>query len=165
MEKRAVTTDMRWQEFESDLNAPPIMNRSASVVWEGNLRDGIGAMSTESGVLFNTPYSFRTRFEEGIGTNPDELIAASLGGCFSMALSHELELAGLHSERIETTATATLEELAAGWTLTRVQLDVRAKVPHATQGHFIDAALAAKTKCPIARLLNANISMNARLDS
>ena len=122
-------------------------------------------MSTESGVLFNTQYSFRTRFDEGIGTNPDELIAASLGGCFSMALSNELELAGLHSERIETTATATLEELAAGWTLTRIQLDVRAKVPGAAQSHFIDAALAAKTKCPMARLLNANISMNARLDT
>ncbi len=141
------------------------MNRSASVVWEGSLRDGIGTMSTESGVLFNTRYSFRTRFEEGIGTNPDELIAASLGGCFSMALSHELELAGLRSERIETTATATLEELAAGWTLTRLQLDVHAKVPCATQSDFIDAALAAKTKCPMARLLNANISMNARLDT
>jgi osmotically inducible protein OsmC len=140
------------------------MNRKASVVWEGNLREGFGAMSTESGVLFNTQYSFRTRFDEGIGTNPDELIAASVGGCFSMALSNELELAGLHSERIETTATATLEELAAGWTLTRVQLDVRAKVPHATQSDFIDAALAAKTKCPMARLLNANISMNAHLD-
>lgn len=155
---------MRRWEFESDLSAPPNMNRSASVVWEGNLRDGVGAVSTESGVLFNTPYSFGTRLGEGIGTNPDELIAASLGGCFSMALSNELELAGLHSERIETIATATLEELAAGWTLTRVQLDVRAKVPHATQSHFIDAALAAKTKCPMARLLNANISMNARLD-
>jgi len=121
-------------------------------------------MSTESGVLFHTPYSFGTRFHEGIGTNPDELIAASLCGCFSMALSYELELAGLHSERIETMATATLEELAAGWTLTRVQLDVHAKVPRATQDHFIDAALAAKTKCPMARLLNANISMNAHLE-
>jgi len=122
-------------------------------------------MSTESGVLFNTQYSFRTRFDEGIGTNPDELIAASLGGCFSMALSNELELSGLHPERIDTTATATLEELAAGWTLTRIQLDVQARVPHATQVHFIDAALAAKTKCPMARLLNTNISMNARLDT
>ena len=122
-------------------------------------------MSTESGVLFNTQYSFRTRFEEGIGTNPDELIAASLGGCFSMALSHELERAGLHSEHIKTTATATLEEFAAGWTLTRVQLDVRAKVPRATQADFIDAALAAKANCPMARLLDTNISMNAHLDN
>ena len=156
---------MRRQEFGSDLRPMQSMNRKASVTWEGHLRDGFGAMSTESGVLFNTQYSFRTRFAEGIGTNPDELIAASLGGCFSMALSHELELAGLQSERIETTATATLEELEAGWTLTRVQLDVQAKVPGANQSHFIDAALAAKTKCPIARLLNANISMNARLET
>jgi osmotically inducible protein OsmC len=156
---------MRRQEFGSDRRPMQRMNRKASVIWEGNLREGLGAMSTESGVLFNTPYSFRTRFDEGIGTTPDELIAASLGGCFSMALSNELELAGLHSERIETTATATLEELAAGWTLTRVQLDVRAKVPHATQSLFIDAALAAKTKCPVARLLKANISMNARLET
>ena len=121
-------------------------------------------MCTESGVLFDTQYSFRTRFDEGIGTNPDELIAASLGGCFSMSLSNELELCGLHPERIDTTATATLEQLVAGWTLTRIQLDVRARVPHATQSSFIDAALAAKTKCPMARLLNTNISMTARLD-
>lgn len=156
---------MRRQESAPDLRPKQSMNRKASVIWEGNLRDGSGAMSTESGVLFNTPYSFRTRLDEGLGTNPDELIAASLGGCFSMALSDELELAGLHSERIETTATATLEELPAGWTLTRLQLDVRAKVPGAAQSHFIDAALAAKTKCPISRLLNANISMNARLET
>ncbi len=156
---------MRRQEFASDLRPKQSMNRKASVIWQGNLREGSGAMSTESGVLFNTPYSYRTRFDEGIGTNPDELIAASLGGCFSMALSDELELAGLHSERIETTATATLEELPAGWTLTRVQLDVRAKVPGAAQSLFIDAALAAKTKCSISRLLNTNISMNARLET
>jgi osmotically inducible protein OsmC len=116
-------------------------------------------------VLNDTQYSFRTRFEKGIGTNPDELIAASLGGCFSMALSNELALSGLHPERIETTAIATLEELKAGWTLTRIQLDVRAKVPNATQNDFIDAALAAKTKCPVARLLKTNISMTATLDA
>jgi osmotically inducible protein OsmC len=122
-------------------------------------------MSTESGVLDDTQYSFRTRFDKGIGTNPDELIAASLCGCFSMALSNELGLSGLHPERIETTAIATLEELKAGWTLTRIQLDVRAKVPNATQNDFIDAALAAKTKCPVARLLKTNISMTATLDA
>jgi lipoyl-dependent peroxiredoxin len=141
------------------------VNRKASVIWKGKLRDGTGTMSTESGVLNDTQYSFRTRFEKGIGTNPDELIAASLGGCFSMALSNELGLSGLHPERIETTAIATLEELKAGWTLTRIQLDVRAKVPNATQNDFIDAALAAKTKCPVARLLKTNISMTATLDA
>ena len=128
------------------------------------MREGNGTMSTESGVLKHTQFSFRTRFKHGIGTNPDELIAASLGGCFSMALSNELGLSGLHAEQIDTTAVATLEELKAGWTLTRVQLDVRARVPNATQNEFIDAALLAKT-CPIARLLNTNICMTATLDS
>jgi osmotically inducible protein OsmC len=139
------------------------MNRKASVVWKGTLREGTGTMTTESGVLSDTQYSFRTRFAEGIGTNPDELIAASLGGCFSMFLSNELGLSGFHPEHIETTATATLEDLAAGWTLTHIQLDVRANVPDASQTRFMEAALAAKTKCPVARLLNTNISMTASL--
>jgi osmotically inducible protein OsmC len=139
------------------------MDRNASVVWEGTLREGAGTITTESGVLSNTQYSFGGRFREGIGTNPDELIAASLGGCFSMALSNELGISGFHPERIETTATATLEDLAAGWTLTHIQLDVRAKVPDASQPRFMEAALAAKTKCPVARLLNTNISMTASL--
>jgi lipoyl-dependent peroxiredoxin len=140
------------------------MNRKASVVWKGTLREGTGRMTTESGVLSDTQYSFRTRFAEGIGTNPDELIAASLSGCFSMALSNELGLSGLHPQSIETTATATLEDLTAGWTVTHVQLDVHANVPDASQARFMDAALAAKTKCPIARLLNTTISMAASLD-
>ena len=121
-------------------------------------------MTTESGVISDTQYSFRTRFEEGIGTNPDELIAAALGGCFTMALSNELGLSGFHPEHIETTATATMEELARGWTLTRIQLDVHAQVPVASQAEFMTAAVAAKTNCPIARLLNANISMTTRLN-
>ncbi len=121
-------------------------------------------MTTESGVLAKTQYSYRTSFPEGIGTNPDELIAASLSGCFSMTLSNELGLSGLHPQSIETTATATLEDLAAGWTVTHVQLDVHASVPDASQARFMDAALAAKTKCPIARLLNTTISMAASLD-
>ena len=139
------------------------MNRKASVVWKGTLREGTGTMTTESGMLSDTQYSFRTRFTEGIGTNPDELIAASLGGCFSMFLSNELGLSGFHPQHIETTATATLEDLVAGWTLTHIQLDVRANVPDASQAHFMEAALAAKTKCPVARLLNTNVSMTASL--
>jgi len=121
-------------------------------------------MSTESGVLAETQYSFRTRFLEGIGTNPDELIAASLGGCFSMALANELGLSGFHPERIDTNATATLENLAAGWTMTRIQLDVHAHVPTLSQSEFMTAAVAAKTKCPISRLLNTNISMTTTLN-
>ena len=140
------------------------MNRNASAVWKGTLHEGEGKLTTESGVLSKTQYSYRTSFVEGIGTNPDELIAASLGGCFSMALSNELGLSGLHPRRIETTATATLEDLAAGWTVTHIQLDVHASVPDASQARFMDAALAAKTNCPIARLLNTTISMSASLD-
>lgn len=121
-------------------------------------------MTTESGILSETQYSYRKSFADGIGTNPDELMAASLGGCFSMALSHELGLSGLHPKSIETTATATLEDLAAGWTVTQIQLDVHANVPGASQARFIDAAIAAKTNCPIARLLKTNISMTATLD-
>lgn len=139
------------------------MNRQASAIWKGSLRDGTGTMSTESGVLKDTQYSFREGFDKGIGTNPDELIAASFAGCFSMALSQELGLLGLHPGRIETTAIATLEEVKTGWRLTRIHLDVRATVPNATQNNFIDASLAAKTKCPGWRLLKPNISMTATL--
>jgi len=140
------------------------MNRNASAVWKGNLRQGAGTLSTESGVLSETQYSYRKSFDEGIGTNPDELIAASLGGCFSMALSNELGLSGFHPKSIETTATATLEDLTEGWTVTHIQLDVHANVPDASRARFMDAALAAKTKCPIARLLKTTISMAASLE-
>lgn len=140
------------------------MNRNASAIWNGSLQEGAGSLTTESGVLKETQYSFRTRFAQGKGTNPDELIAASIGGCFTMALSNELGLSGFAPERIETTATATLEDLAAGWTVTNIQLDVRATVPDVSQSDFMAAALAAKTKCPIARLLRANINMTASLN-
>jgi len=140
------------------------VNRIASALWKGTLHEGEGTLTSESGVLSDTQYSYQTRFTEGIGTNPDELVAASLSGCFSMALSNELGLSGLHPKSIKTTATATLEDLAEGWTLTHMQLDVHAKVPDASQARFMDAALAAKTNCPIARLLKTNISMTAILD-
>lgn len=142
----------------------PFMNRNASAVWKGNLHEGEGTLTTESGVLLETQYSYQTSFPQGVGTNPDELMAASLGGCFTMALSNELGLSGFHPESIETTATATLEDLAAGWTVTHMQLDVHARVPDASQGRFMDAAVAAKTNCPMARLLKTNISMTATLD-
>ncbi len=140
------------------------MNRNASALWKGSLHQGEGTLTTESGVLSETQYSSRTRFVDGIGTNPDELIAASLSGCFSMALSNALSLSGLHPKSIKTTATATLEDLAEGWTLTHMQLDVHANVPDASQARFMDAALTAKTNCPIGRLLKTNISMTATLD-
>lgn len=141
------------------------VNRKASAIWKGKLRNGAGTITTESGVLSETQYSFRTRFARGIGTNPDELIAASLGGCFTMALSNELGIAGFAAERIDASATAILEELAGGWTMTQIQLDISARVPGATKSDFIAAALAAKANCPIGRLLNANISMTATLSS
>ncbi|MEP6601818.1 MAG: OsmC family protein [Nitrospirota bacterium] len=140
------------------------MNRHASVVWKGRLREGSGTMSTESGVLIDTQYSFSTRFADGIGTNPDELIAASLSGCFSMALANELGLSGFDPQRIQTTATATMEKMPVGWALTRIHLDVHAQVGGASQDDFMTAAAAAKTNCPVARLLNTNISMTAALN-
>jgi osmotically inducible protein OsmC len=140
------------------------VNRKASIIWNGTLREGDGTMTTDSGVLSATQYSFRTRFAEGVGTNPDELIAASLGGCFSMALSNELGLSGFHPERIETTATAILESLATGWAITRIQLDVHAIVPDASTSAFMEAALLAKINCPISRLLNTTIGMAASLN-
>lgn len=122
-------------------------------------------MSTESGVLNDMQYSFRTRFlNDEKGTNPDELIAASLGGCFAMALANELSLSGFHPEKIEARASATMENLPAGWTMTRIQLDVNADVPGVTHAEFMSAAMVAKTTCPVARLLNTNISMTASLN-
>jgi osmotically inducible protein OsmC len=142
-----------------------IMKRKASAVWQGGLRDGKGALTTDSGVLSNTQYSFSTRFEEGIGTNPEELIAAAHAGCFSMALSGQLGNAGLTAESITTTATVTMEKTDAGFTITESHLDVTARVPGASQEAFETAANNAKAGCPISRLLNARITMTATLAS
>ena len=141
------------------------MKRNASAVWRGGLKDGKGTIATDSGVLDNAQYSFSTRFEEGKGTNPEELIAAAHAGCFSMALSGQLGNAGLTAESINTTASVTLEKTDAGFTITKVQLDVRAKVPGATQEAFNTAANNAKAGCPVSRLLKAEITMNAKLES
>jgi len=140
------------------------MQRKASAVWQGNLKAGKGTISTQSGVLSNTQYSFSTRFENGVGTNPEELIAAAHAGCFSMAFSAQLGEAGLTPDRIETTATVTLEKNAAGFEVTSSHLDVRAKIPGATQEAFDTAANNAKAGCPISRLLNAKITMKASLE-
>ena len=141
------------------------MKRTASAVWQGNLKDGKGTISTESGVLERTAYSFSTRFENGRGTNPEELIAAAHAGCFSMALSAELGNASLTPESIRTTAALTMERLEAGWTVTRIHLDVLAKIPGADAAKFDASANAAKAGCPISRLLNATITMAARLEA
>jgi len=139
------------------------MKRSASAVWQGNLKEGKGTISTESGVLSQTQYSFSTRFENGRGTNPEELIAAAHAGCFSMALSAELGKANITADSIQTTANLTMERIDAGWTVTAIHLDVNARVPGADKGKFEAAANAAKAGCPISRLLNAKITMDARL--
>lgn len=141
------------------------MKRKASAVWQGGLKDGKGSISTDSGVLSDTQYSFSTRFEDGIGTNPEELIAAAHAGCFSMALSGQLGAAGLTAESIDTTATITLEKTDAGFTITESHLDVTVKIPGASQEAFETAANNAKAGCPISRLLNTKITMNARLEA
>ena len=141
------------------------MKRNASAVWNGGLKDGKGAISTDSGVLSNTQYSFSTRFEDGIGTNPEELIAAAHAGCFSMALSGQLGQAGLTADSIKTTASVILEKTDSGFAITKVHLDVTAKVPGADQQAFETAANNAKAGCPVSKLLKAEITMEAKLES
>lgn len=140
------------------------MQRTASALWTGGLKDGQGKLSTASGVLKDAQYSFGTRFEEGQGTNPEELIAAAHAGCFSMALSAEVGKAGKTPERIETEAAVTLLKTDAGFTVTAVHLKVKAKVPGWDPQSFKTAAQAAKSGCPISRLLNAEITMETRLE-
>jgi len=141
------------------------MNRKASAIWQGGLKEGKGTISTESGVLSQTQYSFGTRFENGKGTNPEELIAAAHAGCFSMALSAELGKSGMTPASIETSATVTLEKLDSGWTVTKVHLDVKAEIPGADPAGFNTAAETAKANCPISKLLKATITMQAALVS
>ena len=141
------------------------MNRKGSAVWRGGLKDGKGTVSTDSGVLSNTQYSFSTRFEDGKGTNPEELIAAAHAGCFSMALSAQLGNAGITPDQIQTTATVSLEKTDAGFTITAVHLDVHATIPGASQEAFETAANNAKAGCPVSRVLNAKITMDARLSA
>src|ERR1017187_9224246 len=141
------------------------MKRSASAVWAGSLKDGKGTISTESGVLSQTPYSFSTRFESARGTNPEELVAAAHAGCFSMALSAELGNASITPKSIHTTANLTMKRLEAGWTVTAIHLDVNARIPRGDKARFEAAANAAKAGCPISRLLNAKITMETRLSA
>jgi osmotically inducible protein OsmC len=139
------------------------MEKKATAVWLGSLKDGKGIISTESGALSKAPYGFNTRFEGAPGTNPEELIGAAHAGCFSMALSVQLGNAGLTAERIDTQATVSFEKLEQGWTITAVHLDVSAEVPGVDAAKFEEIANNAKTGCPISRLLNAKITMMAKL--
>jgi lipoyl-dependent peroxiredoxin len=141
------------------------MKRNASAVWKGGLKDGKGAISSDSGVLADTQYSFGTRFENGKGTNPEELIAAAHAGCFSMALSAQLGTMGLTPEEIRTSAAVSLEKVGDGFSITAVHLTVKAKVPGADAPQFQTAANNAKAGCPVSKVLNATITMDASLES
>ena len=139
------------------------MIRKASAVWNGGLKDGKGTVSTDSGSVKSVPYDFVQRFEDAPGTNPEELIAAAHSACYSMALSAALEKAGLKPESVETRASLTLEKLDLGFTTTRIHLEVAGKVPGASPEAFLKVAEEAKRGCPISRLLNTTITLEAKL--
>jgi lipoyl-dependent peroxiredoxin len=141
------------------------MKRTASAAWSGGLKDGRGTISTQSGVLSNTQYGFKTRFEDGPGTNPEELIAAAHAGCFTMALSAQLGEAGFTAESLKTEAAVTLDKSDDGFTITAVHLDLVAKVPGADQESFDTAVDNAKVGCPVSKLLNAKITLSAKLET
>ncbi|MBS1857879.1 MAG: OsmC family protein [Acidobacteria bacterium] len=139
------------------------MKRTASAQWRGDLKSGKGEISTESGVLSQTQYSFSTRFENGKGTNPEELLAAAHAGCFTMAVSAQLAAAGLTAESLETTCAITLDKLPEGFTITASHLELKARVPGATADQFHTAVQNAKTGCPVSRLYKAEITLSATL--
>jgi lipoyl-dependent peroxiredoxin len=141
------------------------MQRKASAVWQGGLKDGKGSLTTDSGVLKQTQYSFGTRFENGAGTNPEELLAAAHAGCFTMALSAQLGNAGMTATRLETTATISLEKVGEGFSITKSHLDLLATIPGADNAKFEAAVKAAETGCPVSKLFKAEISVSARLSS
>ena len=140
------------------------MKRSGSAVWKGGLKDGTGNVSTESGVLANIPYNFSKRFESEKGTNPEELIAAAHAACFSMALSAQLGNARMKADSINTTATVSLEQVEGGFAVTSSHLETTVRIPNADKAAFDKAVENAKSGCPISKLLNAKITMNARLE-
>src|SRR3982751_466637 len=141
------------------------MKRTGSAVWQGGIRDGKGTVSTESGVLDGAQYSFQTRFEEGKGTNPEELLAAAHAGCFTMALSGQLAQAGLTAESLETTCAISLEKQPDGFAITESHLDLKARVPGATKEAFDKAVEAAKGGCPVSKLYKTNITLTSTLES
>ena len=140
------------------------MKRTANAQWRGDLKSGAGNISTASGVLSSTPYSFHTRFEDGKGTNPEELLAAAHAGCFTMALSAQLANAGLTAKSLETTCSISLEKVGDGFSITESRLDLKAQVPGATQQAFDTAVKAAETGCPVSKLYNTKITVSAVLE-
>ena len=140
------------------------IKRSGSALWSGGLKDGKGSVSTDSGVLDKTQYGFTTRFADGAGTNPEELIAAAHAGCFTMAVSGTLGEAGMTASSMETTATVSLEKVDGGFAITAVHLNLVATIPGANKAAFEAAAMKAKQHCPVSKLLNASITLDARLE-
>jgi lipoyl-dependent peroxiredoxin len=140
------------------------MERRATAVWRGDVKSGKGLLSTESTVLRDAQYSFSTRFENGVGTNPEELLAAAHAGCFAMAVSSQLGKIGLRPDRLEATATITFQKVGEHFTITKSHLDLVAQVPGASQAKFAAAVNAAETGCPVSRLFKAEISVDARLE-
>ncbi len=138
------------------------MKRTASAVWNGDLKQGKGKLSAPGGVLNNTPYSFTSRFENGPGTNPEELIAAAHAGCFTMALSATLGRAGFTPTELSTQATLTLEQVNGNWTITTIHLDLTGRVPGIDAAKFEELAKDAKANCPVSRVLKADISLSAK---
>lgn len=139
------------------------MDRKATAVWKGGLKDGKGVLSTESGVLKQTQYSFKTRFENGPGTNPEELLAAAHAGCFAMALSNELGNAGMTANSLEASATITLATVANGFGITKSHIDLVADIPNANKEKFEAAVKAAEKGCPVSKLFKAEITVSAKL--
>jgi osmotically inducible protein OsmC len=141
------------------------MTRTAQAKWQGDLKTGSGTISTASGTLASTPYSFHSRFEQGKGTNPEELLAAAHAGCFTMALSNQLAQAGFKADSLETSCTITLEQKDGGFAITESHLELKAKVPGASREAFDKATAAAKGGCPVSKLYNTNITLNATLEN
>jgi len=140
------------------------IKRTGSAAWSGGLKDGKGTVSVQSGVLKDTPYGFNTRFENSPGTNPEELIAAAHAGCFTMALSAQLGEAGMTAQSLNTTATVSLDKVDGGFSISAVHLNLVANIPGASQQAFEEAARKAKEGCPVSKLLNATITLDARLE-
>ena len=141
------------------------IKRDGSAVWSGGIKDGKGQVSTGSGALKDQPYGFNTRFEDAPGTNPEELIGAAHAGCFTMALSGQLGQAGLTADELRTKATVSLEHVEGGFSITAFDLDLVAKFPGASQEAFDKAATSAKENCPVSKLLNATITLDAKLEN
>jgi osmotically inducible protein OsmC len=142
-----------------------MIKKSGSAYWHGSIKDGGGTISTQTGVLKDAPYGFKSRFEGGPGTNPEELIGAAHAGCFTMALSLILGQAGLTADSLKTTSTISLEQDAGGFTITAAHLDLVAKIPGATEEAFKQAAEAAEKNCPVSKLMKAPITLDAKLES